>query len=304
MSFSPADAVSLAEPNSSSNAASGTAGNPDRNQVLVPLFDRANAAVADQLRVAGTLARSTGAALRVIAPVRVPPQAPLGLSHRFVGEEDRERLERGVAEAETYATDVEGELLVGRRPVARVRNCIRESDVDTVVLPGESTGGRLRRSVTERLATDADCDVVTVNGRHGYDEVPSILLPVAGGPHSGLAADVAQQIAAANDAWIDLLHVVEEDAGKSRRREAEEYVETAYRRIGRPETTTTWVLEADDATEAIVEQSRYYGLTVVGAPTTGRLRRLVYGSTSRTVGTDAESVVLSARSADAAAFLG
>ncbi|NHN57531.1 MULTISPECIES: universal stress protein [Halorussus] len=303
MSFSPVDAVGLAEPSDSSNAASRTAESSERDRVLVPLFDRSRAALADQLRIAGTLARTTGAALRVVAPARIPPQAPLGLSHRFVGADDRERLDWGVAEAEAYATDVERELLVGRRPVSRVRDHIRDGDVDAVVLPGESTGGRLRRSETERLAADVDCDVVTVNGRRGYDEVPSILLPVAGGPHSGLAADVARQIAAANDAWVDVLHVVEEDAGEARRREAEECAEAAYRRIGRPETTTTWVLEADDPTEAIVEQSRYYELTVVGAPTTGRLRRLVYGSTSRTIGADAESVVLSARSADSTAFL-
>lgn len=302
MSFSPVDAVGLVGPSVAANAASRTAGNADRDRVLVPLFDRSRAALADQIRVAGTLARATGAALQVVALVRIPPQAPLGLSRCFVGADDRERLDWAVAEAEAHATDVAGELLVGRRPSSRVRNVVRESDVDTVVLPGESTGGRLRRSETERLAAAADCEVVTVNGRRGYDEVPSILLPVAGGPHSELAADVARQIAAADDAWVDVLHVVEEGAGTARRREAEECLEAAYRRVGRPETTTTWVLEADDPTEAIVEQSRYYELTVVGAPTTGRLRRLVYGSTSRTVGTDAESVVLSARSADAAAI--
>ncbi|WP_435180212.1 universal stress protein [Halorussus sp. AFM4] len=304
MSFSPVDAVGLAEPSDSSNAASRTAEDSDRGPVLVPLFDRSRAALADQIRVAGTLARATGAGLRVVAPVRIPARAPLGLSHRFVGEDDRERLEWAVTEAEGYATDVDRELLVGRRPVARVRDRIRNSDVDTVVLPGESTGGRLRRSETERLATDADCDVVTVNGRRGYDGVPSILLPVAGGPHSGLAADVARRVAAANGAWVDVLHVVEEGAGDARRREAEEYVAAARRRVGRPETTATWVLEAEDPTDAIVEQSRYYELTVVGAPTTGRLRRLVYGSTSRTVGTDAESVVLSARTAGSGTLLG
>lgn len=303
MRFSPVDAVSLAEPSDSPNAAPRTAETADRDRVLVPLFDRSRAALADQLRVAGTLARATGAALRVVVPVRIPPQAPLALDRCFVGADDRERLDWAVTEAEAYATDVAGELLVGRRPGSRVRDCIRESDVDAVVLPGESTGGRLRRSETERIAAAVDCDVVTVNGRRGYDEVPSVLLPVAGGPHSGLAADVAGRIAAADDAWVDVLHVVGEGAGTARRRAARECVEAAARRVGRPETTTTWVLEADDPTEAIVEQSRYYELTVVGAPTTGRLRRLVYGSTSRTVGSDAESVVLSARSADAAAAL-
>lgn len=303
MSPSSVGVVGLSERQDSPNDAPRIAGNLSGDHILVPLFDRANPVLADQVRVAGTLARTTGAALRVVAPVKIPLQTPLGLGHSLVEEGERKLLERGVAEAKTYSTSVEGEFLFGRRPLPSVRNLIRSSDVDTVVLPGESTGGGLRRSESKRLAADADCDVVTVNGRRGYDEAPSILLPVAGGPHSGLAVDVAQRIAAANDAWIDVLHVVDEDASETRRREAEEYVEAAYQRIARSETTTTWILEAENVTEAIVEQSRYYGLTVVGAPTSGRLRRFVYGSMSRTIGTDAESVVLSARTAGSGTFL-
>lgn len=111
-----------------------------------------------------------------------------------------------------------------------------------------------------------------------------------------MAAD-AQSIAADANAWIDVLHVVDEDAADRRRDEAAELVEDIYRRIARPETTTTWVLEAPDMVEAIAEQSRYYELTILGAPTKSRLRQFVSGSTNRSVRANARSVVLSARSA-------
>ena len=55
------------------------------------------------------------------------------------------------------------------------------------------------------------------------------------------------------------------------------------------------MLEADDVAEAIIEQSNYYPLTVLGAPTKGRLRQFVLGSTTQDIRADAQSVVLVGR---------
>lgn len=98
------------------------------------------------------------------------------------------------------------------------------------------------------------------------------------------------------------VHVVDEDASDHRREMVDAYLKAAYRRIARPETTTTWVLEAADATETIIEQSAYYGLTVIGAPTRSRLRRFVSGSTNRSIRNNARSVILSAQSNSASRF--
>ena len=97
------------------------------------------------------------------------------------------------------------------------------------------------------------------------------------------------------DAWVDILHIVPPRATDRRRERATECVDTIYDRIGRPDRTTTWVLEGESPADAIVEQSEYYGLTVLGAPTKGRLREFIAGSTSRTVRHGARSAVVSVR---------
>ncbi|MFB6253062.1 MAG: universal stress protein, partial [Halobacteriaceae archaeon] len=61
--------------------------------------------------------------------------------------------------------------------------------MNTLVIPSGDRTGRLRKEVTEQIAAHADADVVVVNGKAGFETPPSILLPVAGGPHSGVAAD-------------------------------------------------------------------------------------------------------------------
>lgn len=264
-------------------------------RILVPIIEPTIPVVTDQVGVAATLAKSSGASLELTSPIIVPEQTPKSYGGEITTEIEQELLRWAIDEANMVTPRVEGSFLYTRKIVNGIERMIDSRDIDTLVLPSTSTGGLLGPNITERLVTNAECDVIVVNGRPGFDGVESILLPIAGGPHSGLAADTAQRIAEHGNAWIDILHVIEEDASNHRRELAEEYVEATCHRIARPETTTTWILEAENATEAIIEQSRYYGLTVIGAPTVGRLHRFVYGSTNRNIRAEANSVVLSAR---------
>lgn len=272
--------------------AAGVVERTDGGSVLAPLLTDDAATLADQIGIAAALARADDTPLTVVVPTRT------GRSPRrqVPGGADADDAELVAWARERASASRPGRgLTAGRRMVADVNGMIATSGTDAVVLPGDSPGSLLGGNVSERVATHADCDAVVVNGQSGLGSVPSILLPVAGGPHSELAVDVAERVARDAGAWIDVLHVVEGDATDERRERAEARVATAARRIGRQETTSTWVLDADDPTDAIVEQSRYYPLTVVGAPTKGRLHRFVHGSTSASVRSRARSVVLSVR---------
>lgn len=264
----------------------------DGDGVLVPLLSPDRAVLTDQLRVAAVLARTADVGLYVFSPYTgthrsIPATADL------TADEERALLSWASEDAcpETHG----GTFEYTRELVGGILDRVRDADVDSLVVPSGSDAGRFRRGLVDRLAVRADCDVITVNGRRGFDEVPSLLLAVADGPHSGLATDLAARVAADCDAWIDVLHVVEEDAPARTRERAETRVEEAVERVGRPDSTTSWVLEAGDVADAIVDQSAYYAVTVVGAPTSGRLRQLVFGSTNRAIRSGARSVVLSAR---------
>lgn len=274
------------------------AGRFDGDHILVPLLSSDGPVVTDQITVATTLAHARNASLSLISPVVVPDQTPKRLGRAVADDDDIALLDWALEQVAdvTTAVDVDGGLLYTRDVVSGVLHAVDARDVDTLVLPSRPRRGRVRMSLPERINIQAACDVVVVNGQTGYELSPSILLPVAGGPHSGLATDVAQAFATDTDAWIDILHVIPTDASDRQRTEAKTLVDDVYHRIARPETTTSWVLESEDVAETIVEQSRYYGLTIIGAPTKGRLRRFIYGSTNRSVRADARSVVLSARS--------
>lgn len=147
----------------------------------------------------------------------------------------------------------------------------------------------LRADPAERLAAEAD--VLTVDGRGDAEPIASMLVPVAGGHHSQLAAEAAYALAVANDAAVDLFHVIESDTDEVRAR-GQEILDGVRASLEDADRVDTWLFEAADTAEAIIEQSTYYDLTVMGAPTVGPLERFVFGSLSKRVQQGAESPVI------------
>jgi len=157
--------------------------------------------------------------------------------------------------------------------------------------------GELFSDCAERLSSKTD--VLTVDGRGTTDRIASILVPIAGGHHSQLAVETAVAVARANDAAVDLFHVIESDDDESHDR-GKTVLNSALATISEEdaERVDTWLYEASDATEAITEQSSYYDLTVMGAPTAGPLERFVFGSTTKHVQREADSPVIVAHAKD------
>ncbi|MFC5279150.1 universal stress protein [Halorubrum rubrum] len=163
-----------------------------------------------------------------------------------------------------------------------------------------ATGPSLETAVEEAAASVGTAARATLNGADratGPERTSSILVAVAVGPHSGVTVDVAKRVAEATDAWLELFHVtpsidgidggasdadsVDEDGAEEAA--GERILDAARDRLGAFDRVDRWLLENDSVAGAIVEQSPYYDLVVVGAPTTGTVGRLVFGSTTDTV---------------------
>ncbi|QWC20115.1 universal stress protein [Halorubrum sp. 2020YC2] len=165
------------------------------------------------------------------------------------------------------------------------------------------------------VPTAADVSLNGADRAERPDRVSSILVAVGPGPHSGATVDVAREIANATEAWLELFHVVpsdaaladagpDEDASGTAAPAAGDAAETDYaaagerlldaaeERLGGFDRADRWLVEDRTAAGAIVEQSPYYDLVVVGAPTTGTVGRFVFGSTTDTVVGDAEVPVV------------
>ena len=288
MNMTPASSLVLETGDASADPSSSADGVAD-GCILAPILTSAGPTVAGQLRVAGSLSRASNAPLCVVDPSE---ETPVEYDPDLPADAERQLVTRAVR---TRRRPRRLGLLRTRTLLNGILSTIRNNDVETLVVPSSTRSGSLRRNLAEQLGLRGACDVVTVNGRRNYSDIQSILLAVTGGPHSNAATGVARRIAADHDAWVDVLHVVDPTATDRQRQRATEHVERAVDRINRPERTSTWMLEATDVAGAIIEQSEYYGLTILGAPTKGRLREFITGSTSRTVRHRAHSPVISVR---------
>ena len=171
------------------------------------------------------------------------------------------------------------------------------ADVVTVERPSsESSGAGLRRETTDRIVANSPTDTVVANGSGELDDLASILVPVAGGPNTELTVRVARALAERENAWIELFTVVPADAAADERSVAAGHLADARQHLGEFEEFDTWLYEAEDPASAIAEQSAYYDAIVMGGPTKGRLKRVVFGSTPDSVDESVDIPVITATS--------
>lgn len=166
-------------------------------------------------------------------------------------------------------------------------------DATTVVTDRERRTGlldELRPTTASKLARNGEADVLTVDRGGRFDTVASILVPITDGPNSPLAVEAAIALAEVSGAAVDLFHVQTPDS------DVDGQTLLSNMRAATGDTgdiaVDTWLFEAESASDAIVEQSAYYDVTVIGAPQSGPLKRFVFGSTTADVTDHAVSPVV------------
>jgi nucleotide-binding universal stress UspA family protein len=266
---------------------------PSAKPIILPVFDNPPPRVI--LDTAVALAEFTAGELLLVKVVAVPEQTPLELTDTIL-DEHHQQLTAVLDDLPVTDRPTRGVVRVGHRRAHIIASAVDKHDGSTTVVEHPdsttSTYRPLRPPLVEAVGTSADCDVVAGAAAADYEDVASILVPIAGGPHSECAIRVAHMLATYHDAWIELLHVIPEDAGADRVADAEQYLTTERERIDSHENVDTWVYESDDVAATIIEQSTYYDVTVLGAPQKGRLRQFVSGATTADVERDAENTVL------------
>ncbi|AEN04578.1 UspA domain-containing protein [halophilic archaeon DL31] len=260
----------------------------DGRPVLGTLLDPAGDAQARELSFA--LARDNDAPVRFLSPLRAP---------------DASVQQAASAPANgppVRFTSTDGTEQSGRSPDAIVAQEAASASAGVVAIErpaSESPGAGIRRGVTDRIVANAPTDTVVANGKGDLSELASILVPVAGGPHTELAVETARALATHTDAWVELFTVIPENPTAEERSAGAEHLTTARKSLGGFEKSDTWLYEHDDPAMAIAEQSNYYDAVVMGAPTKGRLRRMVFGSTADSVDRSVDIPVITAVSGDA-----
>ncbi|MFC7073143.1 amino acid permease [Halovenus rubra] len=264
------------------------------DNIMVPV---SNPETEDELlAIACTLANQNDGVVHAVHVVDVPDQTALDYASdrlQELGDESEELLENARQTAESYDASVETHTVFSHRPFDEIFSSAKRLDASTVVLgwspnrPWTSgrTGGGL-----EELTMDLPCDFLVFKDR-GFDPA-NILLPTAGGPDSGLSAEVAKAMRETHDSTVSILHVVGAEAERDK---ATDFIGDWATDHGLDDANL--LVETDGETEAAIERhASDHSMVLIGATSRGLLTRLVSNSLVFDVVDDVEcSVMLSER---------
>ena len=249
-------------------------------------------------RTAADLARHENGSVLVVSVAVQPRDSPFALMRDEIIKRDlsahrRAVLDRAVAVADETGVEVDARMVVAPSVADGILDVIAEEKPDLVLLgwSGRSPTDAVLGTNLDRIVTRSRCDVLVEKLGPGIETVESILLPVVESPHTWLASQVAAAIADANDAEIELLHVVEQGHEDDAASDLLAEVATA---IG-SETVRTRIESDRSPVETIVAATDRHDLTIMGATRAGPLQRRLVGSTPRTVGRQVDKTVIIAR---------
>ncbi|EMA22101.1 universal stress protein [Haloarcula marismortui] len=189
-------------------------------------------------------------------------------------------------------------------PLKTTIKVAQQRDVELVVLDKHTPdllGEGLRGGAADRIRKNSPCDVVSVTYSRTGSGISSVLVPLAEGKHSSLGVVVGGALAAGANAVVDLFHV-SQDKDDAEIARVSELFEAERERVPESVELDTWHLEAPDVAEAIINESAYYDVTVIGKPTQSRLREFMTGSITEAVAEESENAVLTVQRNDGEGF--
>lgn len=186
------------------------------------------------------------------------------------------------------------DVIGGVRRDSIIQTMIERNSISTFV-----TGEQPRSGIRSILGFDAygeasipdTCDTIIVGQIGNHDSIDSILVPVGRGPHSEYAIETGLALARQNDATLELVHV-SEAGDEDSRTTGENILEHGFEKLQGFEAAEQTLIEADDVTDAIIEHSNPFDITVFGAPREGLLRQFMLGSVPKTAEDNITGTVL------------
>jgi nucleotide-binding universal stress UspA family protein len=247
------------------------------------------------------IARGRSMRIVVLHVVEVPPQLPLSAGDSLIEEhgEEEQLLDAAIEQATAAGVTAESRMRYARDVATGIVGAVDVHDAEALLVGWR--GRPRRRDVVlgrflDRILGEAPCDVFVKRIRSSADEITSILVPVAGGPHGELAVDLAGTIAAQRNATVQLLNV-QQPAGTESAREDPAVLLEGYLSLLEDIdiTVESTVLQSEHVAGAITDETANHDLTILGATREPFLRRMLVGSVAEGVGRTAASSVILAR---------
>jgi nucleotide-binding universal stress UspA family protein len=266
--------------------------------------------VAQLVRTAGDLARGRGGTVRLVTVVVKPHESPFGVFSdetivREFAADSHELIDRA---PDPEGVEVVRDLVVARSVAKGLISAVERTEPEALVIGWDSDPTRsdaLLGTTVDRVLERAPTDVYVERIGREADAVDSILLPVAGGPHTETARRGAVAVAAENDATVTVLSVATDPLSREEAHTvASEVGEAVAGELG-ADRVETRVESGQRVEDVIVDVASEHDVLFLGATRKGPLRGRLVGSVPRRVVSGSDETVLLARNrATAGGLLG
>lgn len=242
--------------------------------ILLPVANPANAL--HLIRPTLILAKARDAEVDLLHMVPIPEQTPLSDAPQYMvqGEEAL-----GEALLYTFTTAPTHRTIQYCRNVARgILSAARQRNTSMLILGWRGQSHRrdfVLGSTIDPILEKAPCDVLVVKD-WPKGKIERVLVPVAGGPHTRLAIEVAALFAKQAGGRVTPFNVSRSERTKDA---AQRRIEEAIEATGRPrELLDPKFVQADNVLEAILAETPGYDMVVLGASHERMWQQLVMGS--------------------------
>tara|TARA_B100000959_G_C14993659_1_gene629156 strand:+ start:1229 stop:3499 length:2271 start_codon:yes stop_codon:yes gene_type:complete len=261
--------------------------------VLLPVSDLHQAQILG--RLGSILAKEHDGEVLALHVVKVPRQLQLNDGRLFLRER-RPYIDKVIEQSRVLDVPVHSMIRLGRSISDAILKTVQENKSDVALFgwPG-STGSRdqMFGSVIDRIASNPPTDIAILRHRP-YEELQSILVPVAGGPNSRLAVSLAIALArnTPESTKVVLLHI---SLSRTNPKGAEARAQNAFRRATegrRYELIEKRILTSDSPAAGILEVSEDCDMIVIGATKERLFRNILVGNVSEQIADRAHCPVL------------
>tara|TARA_B100000029_G_scaffold482701_1_gene533182 strand:+ start:121332 stop:123545 length:2214 start_codon:yes stop_codon:yes gene_type:complete len=261
--------------------------------VLLPVSDLHQAQILG--RLGSILAKEHDGEVLALHVVKVPRQLQLNDGRLFLRER-RPYIDKVIEQARVLDVPVHSMIRLGRSISDAILKTVHENKSDVALFgwPG-FTGSRdqMFGSVIDRIASNPPTDIAILRHRP-YDELQSILVPVAGGPNGRLAVSLAIALArnTPESTKIVLLHV---SLSRTNPKDAEARAQNAFRRATegrRYESIEKRIILSDSPSAGILEAAVDCDMIVMGATRERLFRNILVGNVSEQIADKAHCPVL------------
>jgi nucleotide-binding universal stress UspA family protein len=240
--------------------------------IVIPLANPRTAA--DLVRIGAALLQE-GGSLTALSIVEVPEGEQL--SEGATRARQARRLLQRVLEFVPEGVDLHTVVRISRRAQEGIVELAAEEEAD-LILFGWGGPGQVKRGTADddllpvfsptidEVIRERPCDIAVVKQR-GIAEVRRIVAPVRGGPHAELAMRYATALQTSFGADLEVLHVIPPSLDPTIRLQAQRALGSFVERYT-GDTSAAHVVEGEDVTEAILDETDKAQLVIMGATAT------------------------------------